>query len=568
MEARNRPLPDWFERIRTRQISLPRFQRHEAWGPHEVSALLTTVLRGLPAGATLILEVGDDLPFISRPVAGAPADGERITELLLDGQQRLTSLWRALHDNYDDRTYLISYEDDPHTNGQLIPTAWGQNRWIRQGTRYPLWVDDPKQVWKRGYLPMRLLCPGDIADEIDAWIDAVEEESKQTRAIDRQIQDLRTRVREFNIPFLSLPVTTPREVALDVFIKMNTSSVKLTTFDILVAQVEAHTDESLHDLVLKIGEAAPHAGAYKAPEDLVLDVAALMQDRSPSQSGYAGLDLGRMISDWDQMASGIEWMVQVLHSEAVFDAQRLPTDAVLAVLAALHPHLPHAPDQLGNARTLLRAYIWRAFCTGRYDRAAATRALQDYRGLRDVLSGKGKKAAVPIFNETEYPLPTQAALSVVSWPKNRNTLARSILAAALRCGARDIADDQRATHVSVGQREYHHIFPRALLEEVEVPEDSVFRALNCMLITWRTNRTISRKHPVDYLRERAQANSLGVDNLVARLKSHLVPYDELVAVDPDSPPSAIRKHYDAFLEARANLVLSTLTRLCEGNDLA
>jgi uncharacterized protein with ParB-like and HNH nuclease domain len=96
MEARNRLLPDWFTRIRSRQISLPRFQRMVAWGPNEVAGLLTTVLRGLPGGATLILEVGDSLPFVSRTMVDAPSDGERITELLLDGQQRLTSNWREL----------------------------------------------------------------------------------------------------------------------------------------------------------------------------------------------------------------------------------------------------------------------------------------------------------------------------------------------------------------------------------------------------------------------------------------------------------------------------------------
>ena len=107
MEARNRPLPAWFERIQTRQIQLPRFQRFEAWGSREVSDLVATVLRKLPAGATLILEVGDNLPFISRPLVPAPAIGERKTELLLDGQQRLTAPWRAPNDNYEDRTYFV-----------------------------------------------------------------------------------------------------------------------------------------------------------------------------------------------------------------------------------------------------------------------------------------------------------------------------------------------------------------------------------------------------------------------------------------------------------------------------
>jgi hypothetical protein len=110
MEARNRHLPEWFNRIRTGQLRLPRFQRHEAWSHSDVSGLLTTVLRGLPSGATLILEVGGEEPFISRPIVGAPVSTERVTEHLLDGQQRLTALWRSLNDHYEDRTYLVYFD--------------------------------------------------------------------------------------------------------------------------------------------------------------------------------------------------------------------------------------------------------------------------------------------------------------------------------------------------------------------------------------------------------------------------------------------------------------------------
>src|SRR5687767_12874684 len=112
MEARDRTLKKWFERIQSRELALPRFQRHEAWGPNEVAALLTSIMRELPGGAALILEVGDKSPFISRTLVGTPNEGERIVELLLDGQQRLTAIWRSLTDDYPDRTYLVSFEED------------------------------------------------------------------------------------------------------------------------------------------------------------------------------------------------------------------------------------------------------------------------------------------------------------------------------------------------------------------------------------------------------------------------------------------------------------------------
>ena len=64
MEARNSSLHTWFARIRNRQIVLPRFQRFEAWTHRMVADLLDTVLRELPAGALLVLEVGEEEPFL------------------------------------------------------------------------------------------------------------------------------------------------------------------------------------------------------------------------------------------------------------------------------------------------------------------------------------------------------------------------------------------------------------------------------------------------------------------------------------------------------------------------
>lgn len=446
MEARNRTLPEWFERIRTRQISLPRFQRLEAWGSREISSLLTTILRSLPAGATLLLEVGDDLPFVHRTMAGAPTKGERITELLLDGQQRLTAIWRTMTDDYPDYVYLGYFEDDEGLGLKDLPTVYGQRRWERNGDRYPQWVDDPVDLWKRGYIPLKLLRPGDIESEIDAWVDAiVGDDLKETRRLAKIVSTLRAQVAKFNLPFLSLPVGTPKQVALDVFIKMNTSSVQLTTFDVLVAQLEAKTGESLHDLVQALHSEVPEAAEYQPLEEWVLETAALMQGKTPNQTGYWALDLGKLVDEWDAVIEGVRGAVAFVEEQGAYDAARLPTDAVLGVIAALWPILPKKPDALGKARTILRRYVWRAFLTTRYDRAAATAAYADFRTLSAAIRDKGALDDVPIFDATSFPLPTEQELLNAAWPKNRGILARGILGLATLAGARDIADDAKAS---------------------------------------------------------------------------------------------------------------------------
>ena len=109
VEARDRKIENWYTKIRYGEIKLPRFQRHEAWDKTRICSLLTTVIHDLPLGITLVLEV-DQEPFISRYLATAEITSPpfpKVNEQLLDGQQRLTAVWRALHNNYEDVKYFI-----------------------------------------------------------------------------------------------------------------------------------------------------------------------------------------------------------------------------------------------------------------------------------------------------------------------------------------------------------------------------------------------------------------------------------------------------------------------------
>jgi hypothetical protein len=580
MHAHDRFLPEWFNRIRSRQITLPRFQRFIAWGHAEVSGLLTTVLRGLPSGASLILEVGDEEKFKSRTMTDAPETGEKVTEQLLDGQQRLTALWRSLHDKYPDRTYLIGLEDDPHNGGRQQPYVYGQARWEKNGTRYPVWTDSARSCWERRLIPIRLLRPDDIKDEIDQWIEAaIPEDVSDKFAVYKQlnslISDLRTKIREFNLPYLSLPAKTEKDVALDVFVKMNTSSVRLDTYDIVVALVEGETGKSLHDHVKVLEEAIPRINDYADVPGLVLDVVALRQNRVPSQAGYRGIDFSRMIVEWLTVVSGIKGMVNFLEEESIFDAQRLPSYTALPVIAALWEHLPTHPDQLGNARHLLRKYLWRSFLTGRYEQSSATNALQDFRALRDMLKGD-EDVSAPIFNVDAYPFPTAEMILLADWPKRKSILSRGLLCVQMKAGAEDLADGARASVASITSkehpREYHHLFPDSKLADAGLGPEDIYRAINCALITWRTNRTISNKDPVKYLKERADNSTLGEEELQRRLRTHLIPYNELNVgvydgLADDQVQVQTREDYKKFALARAQLLAKAAELACEGQSL-
>jgi hypothetical protein len=552
MEARNRSLPDWLTRIRTRQIVLPRFQRFEAWSHTQISSLLNTVLKELPAGAILTLEIGEKEPFLSRPIVGAPTEGEKIAEHLLDGQQRLTSLWRALNDQYEDRLYLVKLEED--VDLELPYYVDSIARYYKNGDKYPIWANSPVDLWRRKYIPVSLLRPDTNAEEsFKNWAkEAAQDDTNCLLEIIDVGNKLRQKFSIFNIPFLSLPVTTKPDVALDVFIKMNTSSSPLTPYDIVVAQIEAASGKSLHGYIEELKQDVPNIARYSEPQDVVLAVAALLNNKLPSKGTYLSSDFSSSFDDsWVKIKTGIQKAISFLADEKILDYRRLPTDVVVYVLSALWSSSNEGLDREGEMRVILRKYLWRSFFTERYDRTTNSRAFSDYKEIAKLL--RGATGEPEIFKETLYPLASEDELKTSSWPYRKDRLARAILSVGLKSGGFDFADGAPATYESIQSREYHHIFPQAWLKEKGFKDFEINKALNCALISWRTNRNIAARTPSDYVAERMEASSLGESEVSTRLESHLIPVSQLT-----------NNNYDEFLNERAQLVREMAKKLCNG----
>jgi hypothetical protein len=224
-------------------------------------------------------------------------------------------------------------------------------------------------------------------------------------------------------------------------------------------------------------------------------------------------------------------------------------------LAALWGISPQGLDAEGEARILLRKYLWRACFTERYERTSATRAVADFRELKSLLEGDAE-AKPAIFNDEDWPLPTPEQLINAGWPTLKDRLPRSLIAMSLRAGGYDLADGSPATRENLQEREYHHLFPVARLKEQGKEDREIYRALNCALVTWKTNRNISAKAPEIYLAESRARTSLGEEEIRRRLESHLVPYDEMVA-----------SGYDDFLWARARKMHAIMSKLCSGESV-
>ncbi len=95
------------ESIHNRELALPDFQRDFVWDPRATEELIESICQNFPAGSLLRIKNSSSFFFTPREFAGAPLlDGHQPSYLVLDGQQRLTSLYQAFYGAGAHRYYI------------------------------------------------------------------------------------------------------------------------------------------------------------------------------------------------------------------------------------------------------------------------------------------------------------------------------------------------------------------------------------------------------------------------------------------------------------------------------
>src|ERR1700730_9779487 len=90
-------LQEFLKSCHVGKIQLPDFQRSWVWDEDRIKSLIASISRAFPVGALMSLDTGGPVNFKPRPVEGAPPEAKGVSpqSLLLDGQQRMTSLYQV-----------------------------------------------------------------------------------------------------------------------------------------------------------------------------------------------------------------------------------------------------------------------------------------------------------------------------------------------------------------------------------------------------------------------------------------------------------------------------------------
>jgi uncharacterized protein with ParB-like and HNH nuclease domain len=228
------------------KVQLPDFQRGWVWDDEHIQSLLVSIGRSFPIGSIMLLEAGGEAKFQVRPVEGVilPENNQKLEKLILDGQQRLTSLTQVL--KYDkpvktknkkrevNRYYYIDIDKAMQGNGNFQEAIIGvdENKIQRSNFGRDIYLDlsSPEKEFEAFHFPCNQIFNSD-----DWEVALMEYDSKKFKRYMEFRSEVLQRYRNYEIPIIELKKENSKEAVCIVFEKVNTGGVPLSVFELMTA---------------------------------------------------------------------------------------------------------------------------------------------------------------------------------------------------------------------------------------------------------------------------------------------------------------------------------------------
>ena len=602
MDTMRRAIGNWLDAVSDGRLALPSFQREIVWKQQMIAKFLESIIvyPERPVGVFLVLKTGGNPIFPPRYIDGiAGITGSNCEELLLDGQQRLTALWKSLKNEDDNCRYYVQF--DKNFKVQAIKVLTKNSKKDDQYFRFP------NKSFEQLLFPVCLLDPQEDSAIVGKWTKKLSTHTPsitggKIKKINTMIQDTRKIFKKerkqklpnaYSIPFFELAIGTDRRVAIEIYEALNTNAVKLSHYYLAVAKMEKETSQSLYDIAKELDNQVNdlQGRALESDEtgELILKIFCLMNGKPPSGGQYKSLPFDELISDKQTIFDGVEWAVKRLNDLQIWYGRQLPSTIPLRVLPALHQHYA---DYIGRgsrgdkskrqrmADKLINRYLWHVFLTKRYTGARVNILLQeDYEALKQCfksdLAGNCENK-IPIFGAEKL---KKKEIKRVAWPKSKKILARGILLLCCQEGAKDPISGATLDVDNAGERQLHHIFPKSRALKSNDNKDRLFNphlALNCLFISKDTNDAFDNHLPGTYLEKiykpQNDSDEFDEDFVKENLESHgmsdALSQTLIDAKDATlSSQKKIKGAYAKFRDKRAEEVMEKISKLLENGKL-
>lgn len=539
--------------VHERELALPDFQRDFVWDARATEELIESIARSFPAGSLLFMPWREDT-FTPRAVQGAPdLNGMTPQRLILDGQQRLTSLYQAFYGQGDYRYFV---DLNPLLDEDDIEEAVFYRHVNRSG---PYRTIDRQA--ERLVLPLGVLFGS--AGGFHLWRDEVLDRRSETgeerirlREALRQVHKRYIQpIEDYRFPVVSLDQSTGLEAVCSIFETLNRTGIRLSVFDLLAARFYAHGLD-LRRMWERTTRDQAIIEEFWIDKYYVLQSIALRRRGSVKRGDVLRLTVDDVREEWGTVTRGYRSALEMLRDECgVKTGKWLPYGYLLVPMAAIWAEaIEVAGPTAGANRERLKRWFWCSGFSQTYDRAANTQAAKDFNELRRWMGSGAEPQTVADF--TFDP----GRLREIS-PKQQS-IYKALMALVLRHGALDFHHAHSLTPAAIAAQSVddHHVFPRAFLNPADSPQRHPIQIADCILnrtlIDANTNQRIGKRAPSAYLTDiETELKTLGgaSDAFDRLLESHLLP------TGPRSPLKL--DDFDGFIQWRQTRIASEVAHV-------
>lgn len=553
-EATVQELVDMIERGKLR---LPEMQRRYVWRSTRVRDLLDSLYRGYPSGAILVWETDEHVPLQEMAVEQEKGHGGS-SQLLLDGQQRLTSLSAVIRGTpvevrgrrrpiellfnleHPEKLLFVTEvvedsngddedeesDDADSTEDELLQRFNGMTFVVstRKLEQSPQWVK-VTDVFKCDS-DKEFLSRAGITNFDDPRYDKYTKRLSQLRGI-----------RRYGYRIDVLERTLDYDEVTEIFVRVNSLGAKLRSSDLALAQITAKWKNSL--------AAFQTYQKQCAKQGFDLDLGIHLKNLVAFATGQSRfltvgrLPLEQLQSAWKACCEGMDFALNFLKSNAGIDSPALLSSPFMLVTLSIYGHRRKyhlSPEE--EAR--LKFWTLLANAKGRYSRGSSETILdQDLAILRE----GGANELIDRLRQQVGRL--DIAADELEGRNQRSALFKTMFLAFRSAGAKDWKSQLAIGLGHSGSQhklQFHHIFPKARLKGSYTAREADDIA-NLAFIGGKTNRAISDKAPLSYfpaIREK------GGD---AVFTSQCIPLDDSLLVE---------EAYKAFLQERRKLIAARL----------
>ena len=564
-------LSELMREVSSGKEQLPEFQRGWTWDNDRICGIIASLSQGYPMGAIMRLEYGNEnVRFKYRTIEGVTVTGVTPEFLILDGQQRLTSMYRAtcckepvetttekgkeikryyyldikkcLDESEDRVDAVIAVPSD-----RKIKTNFDRDVVLDLSTR--------ELEFEHEMFPINIIFDSNARED---WADGYKEYHEYDKAFMEKYKQFRTQVIDtivgYKLPVITLGKETPREAVCKVFENVNTGGVPLTVFELVTATFSTYDFDlrkdwiECRDKIRGKGETLNTDVMEGVDETSFLTAITLyttyLSDKMTTckKKDVLALNFEDYKKNRDILLEGYKMARKFLFQQYVFRKRDLPYTTQLIPLSAICAVIGTATFNLPSTQKILAKWFWCGIMGEMYGGANETRYATD---IEDVVAEiQGKDSQNRTINAAYF-----SATRLLSLQTRNSAAYKGIMALVYREQCRDFMQGITMDIVKSMDEspDIHHIFPEAYCKKMGLDKTKWNSIVNKTPLLPASNRQIGGDAPSVYSGNIMKKAEIDEVELRFRIESHLVNYDYLIADD-----------FDHYFIARAKAILKVI----------